>query len=79
MWELLTTEERRLFRSDSGDFVALALSGDGKVLASSRPGAATLWDVTGLLCAGQAIKVNAAPEDLDKLWTDLAKLCAAGQ
>lgn len=73
IWETLTGDERRVFRNDGGDFVGLALSQDGKVLASSRPGSAILWDVTGMAHDGQMEKVEGSQQNLDKFWGDLAR------
>jgi hypothetical protein len=72
LWEVLTGEERRAFLWEGGDFLSLAMSGDGKVLAAGRPRAVVLWDVTGLH-GERAEKKPASPAQVEALWTALAK------
>jgi hypothetical protein len=68
---LLTVTERRILRWEGKDFACLAMSPDGKLLASGGAGAAVVWDATGLRGESPE-KAHVSEHRFEALWTDLA-------
>jgi len=73
LWELATRKERRCFTGHQGWVMSVAFSPDGTALASSGwDTTALLWDLTGHRPAGHWRQVRLSPDELGRLWDDLA-------
>jgi WD40 repeat protein len=78
LWEVATCADRlRLANVDRGD-IDITLSPDGTLLATtSVDRSLLLWDATGLRHMDAAEPGHLTPEDLQRLWADLAGSDAA--
>jgi WD40 repeat protein len=72
LYELASGREIGVFRGHRHGITCLAFSADGRMLASgSHDQTALVWDLTGLLEGGSWRARPLAPEELEKLWSDL--------
>jgi WD40 repeat protein len=77
LWELASGRECGRFTGHVGDVCALAFSPEGRRLASSGTDhTALIWDLTGRN-GGPVPAARLGPEDLERLWSDLASTDAA--
>lgn len=77
VWETATAAERCRFENPIAGEVCVAISPDGRTLASgSLDVEVLLWDLTGLRGAGQRAP-DLRPDELPGLWNDLEKPDAA--
>ena len=73
LWELASGQERGRYPGHRDWVRSLAFSPDGRLLASgSMDYTALVWDVTGRCPDGRWTVRNARPEELERLWADLA-------
>jgi hypothetical protein len=73
LWEVLTGKARRQFEGHAFLVTSVALSPDGKLLASGgADSTAMLCDVTGRLWEGRQQRPHLSPKDLTACWTRLA-------
>jgi RNA polymerase sigma factor (sigma-70 family) len=72
LWEVRSGLERHRFAGHRGPVASVAFSTDGALLASgSSDTTALIWDITGRRRAAHPRR-HLSPEELDKLWADLA-------
>jgi hypothetical protein len=73
LWELATWKERRRYEGHLGSITKLAFSADGLTLASaSGDTSVLLWSVMGRDPRQRQPDLALAPQQLEKLWDDLA-------
>ncbi|MGH7169037.1 MAG: WD40 repeat domain-containing protein, partial [Gemmataceae bacterium] len=74
LWEIATGQERFRLQGDLLSGIdSLALSADGRMLASGDHGSeALVWDLTGRMPDGQWRTTNNSPEQLRAAWATLA-------
>jgi WD40 repeat protein len=73
-WDLLTGKEIRRLTGHHGPLAALALSRDGRVLAtSSHDTTVLLWDLPALLPTGHPPPLQLSRKDLQVCWDGLAE------
>jgi WD40 repeat protein len=73
VWELTSGQEVRRFQGHSGPVTAVAFAPDGRTLASGSTDTSVLvWDLTGQGKAGAKAVARLRPEELDRLWEQLA-------
>jgi len=73
LWEVATGKERQPFKGHIGFVECLAFSPDGRRLASgSQDTTILVWDVTGHVAADRRLPARLSPQELDRLWKQLA-------
>jgi WD40 repeat protein len=73
LWELASGQERGRFTGHRDWVWSLAFSPDGRLLASGcQDYTALVWDVTGVCPDGHWSLRDVRPEELERLWTELA-------
>jgi RNA polymerase sigma factor (sigma-70 family) len=71
--ELATGNERAQFKGHTGSVYSLSFSLDSRLLASGGGDhTALVWDVTGISPGGKLVPRDAPPEEIERLWSDLA-------
>jgi RNA polymerase sigma factor (sigma-70 family) len=74
LWEVATGQLRRKFSGHQGQLTCVAYSPNGRMMASgSFDASALIWEVTGQHSKKQAANSALSPEQLEKLWNDLAE------
>jgi hypothetical protein len=73
LWELASGQERGRFAGHRDYVRSLSFSRDGRLLASGcNDYTALVWDVTGMCPDGKWSPREVRPEELERLWKDLA-------